>query len=172
MFDVIDETFSNDHVESGIAQWYRRLLQSKSSLHCSKISLCLREFARLDKISSRFADTRHRDIKRQNVLYSCTRIAKAFGTTTDGAIDAVNHTSRITSAVDREPYQEQSYPLHSSATARVRNMFKTAFAAVNREYGWKGEDDMLVQLQFWTDAYLEAAVMVEALLGDLRRESL
>lgn len=47
-------------------------------------------------------------------------------------------------------------------------MFKTAFAAVNRECGWAGEDDMLEQLQFRTDAYLEAAVMVEALLGDLK----
>lgn len=110
LFDVIDETFSNDHVEFGIVQWYRRLLQSKPSLHCNTISLCLREFARLDKISSRYADTRHRDIKRRNVLYSCTRIAKAFGTTTEGAIDAVNHTSRIASAFDREPYQEQPYP--------------------------------------------------------------
>jgi hypothetical protein len=128
---------------------------------------CLREFARLDRISSRHADTRHRDTKRRNVRDSCTRIAKAFGTTTEGAIDATKHTSRVASAVDREPYQKQPYPHNSSATARVRNMFKTAFAAVNHEYSSEGEDNMLMQLQSLMNAYLEAAVMVEALLGDL-----
>jgi hypothetical protein len=172
LFDVIDDTFFNDHVGFEIVQWYRKLLQSDASLHCNTISLSLREFARLDRISSRYADTRHRNTKRRNVLDSCTKIAKAFGTTTEEAIDATNHTSRVASGVDQEPYQKQPCSLDSSATARVRNMFKTAFAAVNREYGCEGEDDMLVQLQFWTDAYLEAAVMVEALLGDLRRESL
>jgi hypothetical protein len=106
------------------------------------------------------------------VLDSCTRITKAFSTTTEGAIDATNETSRVISAIDRERYQKQPYPHNSSATARVRNMFKTAFAAVNHEYSSEGEDDMLMQLQFLTDAYLEAAVMVEALLGDLRQESL
>jgi hypothetical protein len=54
----------------------------------------------------------------------------------------------------------------------VRNMFKTAFAAINHEYSSEGEDNMLMQLQSLMNAYLEAAVMVEALLGDLRRESL
>lgn len=172
LFDVIDDTFFNDHVGLGIVQWYRRLLQSDASLHCNTISLCLREFARLDRISSRCPDTRRRDTKRRNVLDSCTRVTKAFGTTTKGAIDATNHPSRVASAVDREPYQKQPCPLDTSATARVRNMFKTAFAAVNHEYGCEGEDKMLVQLQSLTDAYLEAAVMVEALLGDLKRESL
>jgi hypothetical protein len=46
-------------------------------------------------------------------------------------------------------------------------MFKTAFAAVNHEYSSEGEDNMLMQLQSLMNAYLEAAVMVEALLGDL-----
>jgi hypothetical protein len=167
LFDAIGDTFCNDHVGFGIVQWYRRLLQSDTSLHCNTISLCLREFARLDRISSRHADTRHRDTKRRNVRDSCTRIAKAFGTTTEGAIDATKHTSRVASAVDREPYQKQPYPHNSSATARVRNMFKTAFAAVNHEYSSEGEDNMLMQLQSLMNAYLEAAVMVEALLGDL-----
>lgn len=173
MFDVIDDIFLNDYVEFGTIQWYRKLLQSDASLYCNTISLCLREFARLDKIS-RYPDTRHRMTKRRNVLDSCTRITRAFGTTIEVDTDATNGTARVASAVGREPYQKQSCSLNSSATARVRNMFKTAFAAINYEYSFQGEDKdtMLVQLQFFTDAYLEAAVMVEALLGELRRESL
>jgi hypothetical protein len=172
LFDVIDDTFFNDHVGFGTIQWYQKLLQSDASLYCNTISLCLREFARLETISSRYSDTRHRDTKRRNVLDSCTRITRAFGTTKEKAIDATNDESRVASAVDRELYQKQPYPLNSSSTARVRNMFKTAFAAVNHEYSSEGEDNMRVQLQFLPDVYLEAAVMVEALLGDLRRESL
>lgn len=171
MFDIIDDTFFNDYVEFGTIQWYRKLLQSDASSYCNTISLCLREFARLDKIS-RYPDTRHHMTKRRSVLNSCTRITRAFGTTIEVDTDATNGKARDASAVGREPYQKQTCSPNSSATARVRNMFKTAFAAVNHEYNFQGEDNMLVQLEFFTDAYLEAAVMVEALLGELRRESL
>lgn len=171
MFDVIDDIFFNDYVEFGTIQWYRKLLQSDASLYCNKISLCLREFARLDRIS-RYPDTRHHMTKRRNVLNSCTRITRAFGTTIQVDADATNATPRVASAVGREPYQKHSCSLNSSATARVRKMFKTAFAAVNYEYSFQSEDNILVQLQFFTDAYLEAAVMVEGLLGELRREIL
>ncbi|KAM0724110.1 hypothetical protein Q7P37_000290 [Cladosporium fusiforme] len=173
MFDVIDDIFLNDYVGFGIIQWYRKLLQSDASLYCNTISLSLREFARLDKIS-RYPDTRHHMNQRRNVLDSCTMVTRAFGTTIEVDTNATNGTARVASAVGREPYQKQSCSLNSSVTARVRNMFKTAFAAINYEYSSQGEDKdtMLVELQFFTDAYLEAAVMVEAFLGELRRESL
>lgn len=173
MFDVIDDIFLNDHIEFKTIQWYRKLLQSDASLYCNTISLSLREFARLEKIS-RYPDPRYHMNRRRNVLDSCMRITRAFGTTTEVDTDATNGTARFASAVGREPCQKQSCSLKSSVTARVRNMFKTAFAATNFEYSFQGEDKdtMLVQLLFFTDAYLEAAVMVEAFLGELRRESL
>lgn len=173
MFDVIDDIFLNDRIEFKTIQWYRKLLQSDASLYFNTISLSLREFARLDKIS-RYPDTRHHMNRRRNVLDSCTRITRASGTTTEVDTDATNGTARVASAVGREPYQKQSCSLESSVTARVRNIFKTAFAAINDEYSSQGEDKdtMLVQLLFFTDAYLEAAVIVEAFIRELRRESL